>query len=60
VVKTITTGGTCRFGTRLVSLANALSNQRIGMEKTDDDLWSLRSDTVLRATFDERDYTIQG
>jgi putative transposase len=59
VVKTIATAGTFRFGKRLVYLANALTNQRIGMEETDDGLWSLYFHTVLLATFDARDYIIQ-
>jgi len=51
--------GTFRFRKRLVYLANALTNQRIGMEETDDGLWSINFHTVLLATFDERDYIIQ-
>ena len=47
------------FGKRLVYLAHALTNQRIGMEETDDDLWSISFHTVLLATFDERDCIIQ-
>jgi len=58
-VKTITTAGTFRFGKRIVYLANALTNQRIGMEETDDGLWQLYFHTVLLATFDERDDIIQ-
>jgi len=59
LVKTITTAGTFRFGKRIVYLANALTNQRIGMEETDDGLWQLYFHSVLLATFDERDYIIQ-
>jgi len=59
LVKTITTAGTFRFGKRLVYLANALTNHKIGMEETDDGLWSIHFHTVLLATFDERDYIIQ-
>ena len=54
VVKTITTAGTFRFGKRFVCLANALTNQRVGMEEIDDGLWSLYFHTFLLATFDER------
>jgi len=36
-----------------------LTNQRIGMEETDDGVWSIYFHTVLLATFDERDYIIQ-
>ncbi len=59
LVKGITTGGTFRFGKRLLFVANALTNQQIGLEETDDGLWSLYFHTVLLATFDERDYIIQ-
>ena len=48
-----------RFGKRLVYLANALTNQQIGLEETDDGLWSLYFHSVLLATLDERDYIIQ-
>ena len=58
-VKTITTAGTFRVGKRIVYLANALTNQPIGMEETDDGLWSLYFHTVLLATFDEGDDIIQ-
>ena len=59
LVKTITTAGTFRFGKRIVYLANALTNQKIGMEETDDGLWSMYFHSVLLAPFDERDYIIQ-
>ena len=59
LVKTITTAGTFRFGKRLIYLANALTNQRIGMEETDDGLLAIYFHTVLLATLDERDYIIQ-
>lgn len=55
----IATAGTFRFGKRPVSLANALTNQRIGMEETDEGLGSPSFHTVLMATFDERDHPIQ-
>ena len=40
-------------------LANALTDQQIGLEETDDGLWSLYFHSVLLATLDERDYIIQ-
>jgi putative transposase len=46
-------------GSRGDSYANALTNQRIGLEETDDGLWSIYVHSVLLATFDERDYIIQ-
>ena len=59
LVKTITTAGTFRFGKRLIYVANALTNQRIGLEETDDGVWSIYFHSVLLATLDERDYIIQ-
>ena len=56
----ITTGGTFRFGDKLLYLANSLVNQDIGLEETDDGIWSIYFNTVLIATLDERDYLIRG
>lgn len=60
LVKKITTGGTFRFRHRLVYLANAMVDQQIGLEETDDGIWAIYFTTVLLATFDERDYIITG
>jgi transposase InsO family protein len=60
VVKKVTTGGTFRFRTRLLYLANAMVDQLIGLEETDDGIWAIHFNTVLLATFDERDYIIRG
>ena len=60
LVKKITTAGTFRFADKLLYLANSLVDQRIGLEETDDGLWSIYFNTVLIATFDERDYLIRG
>ena len=60
VVKKITTGGTFRFRTRLLYLANAMVDQHIGLEETADGVWAIHFHTVLLATFDERDYIISG
>jgi transposase InsO family protein len=60
LVKKITTGGTFRFRSRLLYLANAMVDQHIGLEETDDGLWAIHFNTVLLATFDERDYIIRG
>jgi hypothetical protein len=59
-VKRITTGGTFRFRNRLLYLANAMVDQRIGLEETDDGLWAIHFNTILLATFDGRDYIISG
>lgn len=60
LVKKITTGGTFRFRHRLLYLANAMVDQHIGLEETDDGVWAIHFNTVLLATFDERDYIITG
>ena len=60
LVKKITTGGTFRFRDRLLYLANAMVDQHIGLEDTDDGIWAIHFNTVLLATFDERDYRITG
>lgn len=60
LVKKITTGGTFRFRHRLLYLANAMVDQHIGLEETDDGVWAIWFNTVLLATFDEHDYIITG
>jgi putative transposase len=60
VVKKITTGGTFRLHHKLLYLANAMVDQHIGLEETDDGVWSIYFNTVLLATLDERDYIIRG
>ena len=60
LVKKITTGGTFRFQHKLLYLANAMVDQHIGLEETDDGIWAIHFNTVLLATFDERDYIISG
>lgn len=60
LVKKITTGGTFRFQHKLLYLANAMVDQHIGLEETDDGVWAIHFNTVLLATFDERDYIITG
>jgi putative transposase len=60
LVKEITTGGTFRFRHKPLYLANAMVDQYIGLEKTDDGIWAIHFNTVLLATFDERDYIITG
>jgi len=60
LVKKITTGGTFRFRRKLLHLANALTDQHVGLEETDDGIWAIYFHTVLIATLDERDYIIRG
>jgi hypothetical protein len=51
---------TFRFHNRLLYLANAMVDQHIGLEETDDGLWAIHFNTALLATFDEPDYIITG
>jgi transposase InsO family protein len=60
LVKKVTTGGTFRLQRKLLYLANALTDQYIGLEETDDGVWAIYFNTVLLATVDERDYIIRG
>jgi hypothetical protein len=59
-VKRVTDAGTFRFQHRLVYIANALVDQWIGLEETDDGVWSIYFNTGLLATLDERDFVIRG
>lgn len=58
-VKKITTGGTFRFGNRVLYLANALTGELVGLDEVDDGIWHIHFNTVLIATLDERDYIIR-
>ncbi len=58
-VKKITTGGTFRFGNPVLSLANALTGELVGLDEVDDGVWHIRLNTELIATLDERDYIIR-
>jgi len=60
LVKKVTTAGMFRFQHRLIYLANALVDQRIGLEETDDGLWAIYFNTVLIGTMDERDGIVHG
>lgn len=60
VVKKVTTGGTFRLHHKLLYIANALVDQVIGLEETDDGAWAIYFNTVLLGTLDERDYLIRG
>ena len=60
LVKKVTTGGTFRFRHKLLYITNSLVDQHIGLEETDDGVWSIYFNTVLIATLDERDYIIWG
>ena len=60
LVKKTTTGATLRFQNRLLYLANAMVDQHIGLEVTDDGSWTIHFNTILLATFDEHDWIIRG
>jgi transposase InsO family protein len=60
LVKRVTDAGTFRFQQRLLYIANALVDQYIGLEETDDGVWAIYFNTVLLATLDERDFLIRG
>lgn len=60
LVKKITTGGTFRFHNKVLYVANALTDQHIGLEETEDGLWAIYFTSVLIATLNERDYIIRG
>lgn len=60
LVKKVTDAGTFRFQRRVLYIANALVDQHLGLEETDDGIWSIYFNTILLATLDERDYIIRG
>ena len=59
-MKRVTDAGTFRFQQRLLYIANALVDQYIGLEETDDGVWSIYFNTVLLAVLNERDFIIRG
>ena len=59
-MKKVTTGGTFRFRRKLLHIGKPLTDQQIGLEETDDGIWSIYLHTVLLATLDEREYIIRG
>lgn len=60
LVKKVTDAGPFRFQHKLLYIANSLVDQHIGLEETDDGVWSIYFNTVLLATLDERDYINRG
>lgn len=50
VVKKVTTGGIFRLHQKLLYIANALVDQVIGLEETDDGVWAIYFNTVLLGT----------
>jgi hypothetical protein len=60
LVKKIATAGTFRFRRKVLYLANAFTDQHVGLKETDDGICAIYFNTVLIATLDERDYIIRG
>jgi putative transposase len=59
LVKRITSGGTFRFGRRLLFLATPLEGYDVGLDEVADGIWSIFFCDVLVARFDERDHIIR-
>jgi hypothetical protein len=59
LVKRITSGGTFRFGRRLLFLATPLEGYDVGLDEVDNGIWSIYFCHVLIARFDERTYVIR-
>ena len=60
VVKMVTNAGTIRFQRKVLFIANALKQHHIGLEETDDGIWSIYFCQVLLGRLDERDYILRG
>lgn len=59
-VKRVTNAGTIRFKHRLLFLANALKQHHVGLDESDDGIWSLYLGPVLLGRIDERDMKVYG
>lgn len=59
LVKRITSGGTFRFGRRLLFLATPLEGYDVGLDEVEDGVWSIYFCQVLIARFTERDHIIR-
>ena len=60
IVKMVTNAGTIRFKKRVLFIANALKQHRIGFEETADGIWSIYFCNVLLGRLDEHEYRIRG
>jgi transposase InsO family protein len=60
LVKHVTRAGTFRFKHKLLFIATALKGLHIGLDETDDGIWSIYFSNVLIAKLDERDMIIHG
>jgi putative transposase len=60
LVKRVTNAGTIRFPDRLLFLANALKQHHVGLEESDDGIWSLYLGPVLLGKLDEATMKVYG
>ena len=60
LIKRVTNAGAFRFKHRLLFIANALKQHRIGLEEIDTGVWSIYLGSALLARLDEHDYIIRG
>jgi transposase InsO family protein len=60
LVKRVTHAGTIRFQDRLLFLANALKEHHVGLEESDDGIWSLYLGSVLLGKIDEATMKVYG
>ena len=60
LVKRVTNAGTFRLKHKLLFLAHPLKQLHIGLEETDDGIWSIYFGTVLLGKVDEREMKIYG
>ncbi len=58
-VTRVTTGGTFRFRTTLLFIANALRSHYIGLDEEADGVWSIFFGLILLAKLDRRDYILR-
>ena len=59
LVKRVTNAGTSRLKHKRPFIANALKQHHLGLDETDDGIWSIYFGTVLLAKVDERDMVIR-
>jgi putative transposase len=58
LVRLVSNAGTFRFNVRQIFLSNALAQEYVGLEETDDGVWGIYFYDVRLGTLDERDYRI--
>jgi putative transposase len=58
LVRLVSNAGTFRFNVRQIFLSNALAQEYVGLEETDDGIWGIYFYDVRLGTLDERDYRI--